>query len=331
MRVLAVGNDLPVALETSYLHALRRAGHDARLFDWWRDGARVPRGVGHRGLGAVAGARRGNAALLEACRSSRPDLLLVFKGLHVRRDTIESIRDAGVTAFCLNPDNPFNPSRTSSSPHILPAVPSWDCYFIWGRFLVERLYAIGARRAEYLPFAWDPDAHPYQEPAAEPRFAVSFVGNHSPHRERWLGAAGDLDLHVWGHGWDRAGSALRGRVRGGPVRGREFSDIVRDSAVSLNVLDPWNVPSHNMRSFELPGCGGLQLSTHTDEVASLFLPDEEYLAFRTVGELRDQVHAALDAPEERRRIAKRGHERVRDETFDVRAATILEVYRELRG
>jgi spore maturation protein CgeB len=329
MKVLIVGNDGQVSLESSYRRALERRGSSTRVFDWWRDGTSLPRGLAHRPVGGRVAVRGANRRLRKLAARARPDVVLVFKGLFVTAETVQAIRRTGALAICLNPDNPFNPSRTSSGPELLRAVPSWDCYFIWGRFLVDRLYAVGARRVEYLPFAWDPDLHPHQEPSPEPRYEVSFVGNYSPHRERWLSSIADMDLHVWGNGWERVGPELRPRVRGTAVLARGFSDIVRDSAVSLNVLDPWNVPGHNMRSFELPGCGGFPVSTATDELAGLF--GKACALFRTEDDLRTLVRAALEDPQDRQARARAAHDRVRVETFDGRAAAILEVCDELRS
>jgi spore maturation protein CgeB len=104
---------------------------------------------------------------------------------------------------------------------------------------------------------------------------------------------------------------------------------VRETAVSLNILRPWNVPGHNMRTFEIPGCGGLQLSTASSEVAGLFTSERELLMFRTVEDLRALVSWALEHPDERRAIAEAGHARVASETYLARAQRILQVCQEI--
>jgi spore maturation protein CgeB len=270
-----------------------------------------------------------NRRLPERVRAHRPDVVLVFKGLLVDRDTVDAIRRQGPFVACLNTDNPFNPSVTSSRPQLRRALPSWDCYFSWGKFLVERLYSIGARRVEYLPFAWDPNRHPPGELSPTPSYPVSFVGSFSHHREIWLSHLLDLDLSIWGGGWDRAGPAVRAHVQGQAQTGADFARLVRDSAVSLNVLDPFNVPGHNMRTFEIPGCGGLELSTASSEVAGLFEVGKEILDFRTLEDLRALVSWAIAHPAERQDIAKAGHARAARETYSARAERVLQVWREM--
>jgi spore maturation protein CgeB len=81
--------------------------------------------------------------------------------------------------------------------------------------------------------------------------------------------------------------------------------VVRDSVVSLNILDPWNVPGHNMRTFEIPGCGGLELCAASSEIADLLEPAKEILLFRTVEDVHQHVTWALAHPTELGAIASR--------------------------
>lgn len=317
-------------LESLYATALRHLGAEVETFDWWRESLRAaPELAKHRFMwrpfSSVA-----NRRLRDRVVAEKPDLVLVFKGLLVSRDTVEAVKASGSLAFCFNPDSPFGSLPGEVTEELRRALSAWDCYFIWGRFLVERLYSTGLGRVEYLPFAWDPERMPFQAPAESPRYGVSFVGTHSEHREQWLGELTDLDLHVWGPRWTEARSDVRQSVRGSLVTWPEFSDIVRDSAVSLNIPFPRNIPGHNMRTFEIPGCGGLQLSNAASEIADFFEPGKEILLFRTVEELREQASWAIAHPEERRAIASSGHGRVTEETYVHRARRIVDVWREMR-
>jgi spore maturation protein CgeB len=328
-RVLLVGNFWDWSMEWSYVRAFRHLGVEVSTFDWWRESLAVaPRLAERRFMWQLLGPAA-NRRLRDRVAGDRPDLVLVFKGLLLRRETVEAIRATGCAAFCLNPDNPFNPSLTSTRKELHEAISAWDCYFTWGRFLIDRLYSVGAKRVEFLPFAWDPERHPFQVPAATSRYGVTFVGSRSEHRERWLHELGDFDLHIWGPGWSNARRDVRKHVRGSAVTWIQFSDIVRDSAASLNILNPWNIPGHNMRTFEIPGCGGLQLSNATSEIADLFEPGKQGLLFHTAEGLREQASWALGNPSERNAIALAGHGRAAGETYLERARGILEVWSQM--
>jgi Glycosyl transferases group 1/DUF based on E. rectale Gene description (DUF3880) len=328
-RILLIGNDAEWAIERSFLRAFADLDVSASLWDWSKLLAPLPPRIHARRFSWPLVSRLINSRLPAQVRSARADVVLVFKGLLVEPETVFALKGMGRIVTCLNPDNPFNPTPSSSQPQLRRALASWDCYFTWSKLLVEMLYSIGARRVEYLPFAWDPNRHPPGELSSEPKYPLSFVGSYSRHREAWLSSLLDLDLHIWGGGWHRAASAVRSRVHGGVQTGPDFARVVRDSVVSLNILNPWNVPGHNMRTFEIPGCGGLQLSTRTAGIRELFREDDEILLFNTREELRSRVKSLLASPGERRRIAAKGHAQAAHNTFRERAKRFVETCADL--
>ena len=326
-RILVVGNFWGWSLEWSYVEAFRQLDVAVDTFDWWRESLNAAPELAERRYMWRLLSPAANRRLRDRVAADRPDLVLVFKGLLLTRETVEAMKAVGSLAFCLNPDNPFNPSITSTRKELRDAISAWDCYFTPGRFLIDRLYSVGLRRVEFLPFAWDPNRHPFQAPRDAIRYGISFVGSHSAHRERWVRQLVDLDLHIWGPRWSRASADLQAHVRGGAVTWAQFSDIIAGSAVSLNIIDPWNVPGHNMRTFEIPGCGGLQLSTATDEIADMFEPDKQILVFHTADELRESASWARSDYGRAREIADAGHEMVSGQTYAQRARRLLEIWR----
>jgi spore maturation protein CgeB len=82
----------------------------------------------------------------------------------------------------------------------------------------------------------------------------------------------------------------------------------------------------NARAFEVAGCGGFQLITHSDAVARHFEPGKEIETFRNLDELRDKVRYYLDHPDERRAIAEAGRRRAHSEhTYTNRLKQMLDV------
>jgi hypothetical protein len=176
-RFLLIGNDTEWAVERSFLRALTDLGVPATLWDWSRFLDPFPGGIHARRFSWPLVSRMINARLPAHVRSLQVDVVLVFKGLHIEPETVLAIRQPGRITACVNADNPFDPTPSNSQPPLRRALASWDCYFTWGQFLIERLYSIGVRRVEYLPFAWDPHRHPPGELSAAPKYDLSFVGS----------------------------------------------------------------------------------------------------------------------------------------------------------
>lgn len=333
MKILIVGNDEPWAIERSYASALRVLGSTVDMFDWWRAG--VPggrRALGRRPLWPLM-ARRANRALI-ARAAVDYDAVFVFKGLLIDEGTVRALRQPDRVVVCFNPDNPWNRAVTSYSPVAEAAMPAWDAYLIWSPFLVSRLYSAGCKRVEVLPFAWDPSAHPHLEVDCSGESAeIVFAANWSAHRERWIARLSDLPITLYGRPWAQPVKRL-GRVRlkvepQVPLR-EEYSAILARAKVSLNIIDPHNCPGINMRSFEIPGAGGVTCSTWTEDVETFF-PNGAVATFRTEEELRAVIHWLRNDPTARAELRSRSHAIAARHTFDSRARQVLRLFADLRG
>jgi spore maturation protein CgeB len=298
------------------------------LFDWWRAGAPF----GKRALAKrpvwPALAHRANRALLSA--ASEYDAVLVVKGLLVDGHTVAALRSGGRRpVVCFNPDHPWKPVPACYSPVAIRAMPEYDAYLTWTPALVSRLYAAGCRRVEVLRFAWDPSLHPFLSDQAETH-EVTFVGNWSEHRDHWIRALGDVPLTLYGRGWARklrARSTRNITVRPDMPFGDTYAREIRSAKVALNLLDPWNCPGINMRTFEIPGAGGVMLSTWTEDIDAIFgthLP-----TFRTQAEMRDQIESLLADSGTRDRVRTQSHAIAEEHTFRHRAHFLAELFREL--
>lgn len=72
------------------------------------------------------------------------------------------------------------------------------------------------------------------------------------------------------------------------------------------------------------GAGGFVLSTYCPETAELFKEDKEIVFFRTPEELLDKVEFYLTHEEERRQVARAGHEKVINcYTYDIKIRELL--------
>jgi glycosyltransferase involved in cell wall biosynthesis len=260
------------------------------------------------------------------------DLIFLHKNLQLAPHAIDELkRRTGARVFCFYPDHPFDPHPSRANQHTRGLVPLADCYFTFGRFIMDELRAAGARRIEYLPFAYDPALHSPPRLSAEDRARlrcqVAFVGGHSEERARWLRHLVHVDLGVWGARWQTARS-LDARFeqahRGGEQVGEAFARIYAAADIGLNLIQVYP-DGHNMRSYEALACGGFVMSNRTRELVELFREDQELACFDSPAELTDKVSFYLARPQARDRIARAGWERVRGETYVARARRVLAV------
>lgn len=297
-RVAIVGSGTPGAMAISVCRGFGTLGCEARVFPYY-EWAPTPSSLlraleGRRGLGALDAAAFVAARPLvelrlvaELARFS-PSLVLLLKCDDLHRATYQAIRKAtGAAIAAFHPDDPWNRGRGwppgPSHPRALVQMREVDHYFVWSRALVERAKQQGARSAHYLAFAYDPELHPRVEPTPAERaeFACDalFVGNWDEERERWLAplAESGADLAVWGSdywGTRCRSEPVRRCYRGRTLIGREQAAAVASAKLCINVLRKQNKGATNMRTFEIPGMGGLMLHERSAE-AEAFFPDGE--------------------------------------------------------
>lgn len=280
-----------------------------------------------------------SAAFLRKATSHRPNVILMPKGENIHSRAVKvALERTGARLITWYPDHPFKADMTSMN--ILRNIPTYDIFYIWGRFMLETLRAAGARRPDYLPFAFDPLTHPGNvESSADQlrRFdcAVCFVGTWDRERERDLTPLACFDLAIWGPGWQEnlpASSPLRPKVRGGALYNEDLVRAYRGSRVVFNHLRLHNGSAHNVRSMEIAGIGGgAQLVRRTTELArELFTEDEHLLCFADEEEMKHQVRQALDNPEKVQRLSWAAQQRVTDRhLLSHRISVIVEDLRNL--
>jgi spore maturation protein CgeB len=313
-------------------------GHEVFSFDSTEELLRLSplaRNRYTRYLGRSAFALAMNLKLLSAAETARPDVVFVIKGPYVTPWALKRIRSqTGAKLVNLNPDNPLYPDFTTR--HIRRTIPLYDCYFTFLRDIILKLRAAGSPRAEYLPFAYDPEIHRAVNPSEDEQSRwghdVVFVGAWDRDREAWLEPLADFDLGIWGSHWTKldARSPLMRCVRGEGIFGLGMARILSASKIVLNNLRSQGINSHNMRTFEVPACGAFELTQRSAGQVEFFAEGREIECYANIVELREKVAAYLADEHARRRIAEAGHEAVRPHTYLERAAKAIEVVRELQ-
>lgn len=339
MKILVLNESDHYCLGASYLRALRELGHHASLHDpaadlsrWpaWR--MRLVRRVLERPILALYSRR-----LLRRLVAERADLVWVGKGAWAMPWLWREFKRQcpGSALVCCNSDNPIvTYSRGGNRPWVTASIPCFDLYVTYNRQLLEPLRQAGARRVLRLPFAWDPVVHPVIQvsEAERQRYScdVIFVGNGDATRERWLDGihreARDCSWRIAVYGsWPRCRSdRVREALRGTAIYGADMVKAIRSAKLALNILRDQNVGSHNMRTFEIPGCGGLMLSQHSPEQEEFFPSGEAAVYFKDAAEAANQITRLLANEPELSQLRARAVQVVRNHTYVERARVLLE-------
>ncbi|MCX6890312.1 MAG: glycosyltransferase [Verrucomicrobia bacterium] len=347
MRILLLSDAHEMYLGASYLRAFRQLGQDAAILD-------PPAQLAKSSLWRMRLVRRllervilhwFSRRLLPALLQSPFDMVWVGKGAWavpwLWRE-FKRLRPHTVLV-CYNADNPVVTfSRGGNRPWVTEAIPCFDLYCTYNRQLLQPLQVAGARHVLRLPFAWDPYVHPRlndpseNTPPKELKHDLVFVGNGDAYREKWIGSilrAGKtrgVNLAVYGS-WPRCGDRdVRAALRGNGLLGREMVAVVRTSGLALNILRRQNEGSHNMRTFEAPGCGGVLASQRSPEQEEFFPEGAAAVYFDHAAEAAALAAELLRNRPRLEAMRLRARAIVSHHTYVERAKTLLAAVEELK-
>jgi spore maturation protein CgeB len=338
-KVLVIGTTDEGALPESYARAFERLGMEVVRYDFVR-AMQATRFSGNRILRRALRPIAWNVVNREAAEVAqrvRPALIFTVKASFFHPETVRQIRKSvGVPFVNHYPDHPYigirwDPREASALRRdLIEVLRQYSAVFMWERSLVERLRGDGVE-AKYLPFAVDPELFRPQFvdeglhcEACHAGHEVAFVATYTRFRCAEVAAIQRHAVAIWGNNWPRKWRTLTGQHRAhSPVWGSAVGDIYARAAVSLNVLNAENLGGPNMRTFEIPGSGGVMLARYSAAQDEFFPENEAAIYYRSPAEIDDKIELLLRDHELRAHIRKNAAERAAAQTYDVRAAQVL--------
>jgi glycosyltransferase involved in cell wall biosynthesis len=339
-KVLVIGPLNDGALAESYARAFERLGMEVVRFDSEVALMRASRFAGNRILRRALRPALWNAVNREAVEVAervRPALIFAVKCSFFHPETIRQIRKStGVPFVNHYPDHPYigirrDPREASALRRdLIEVLRQYSIVWMWERSLVERLHRDGVE-AKYLPFGVDPELYRPQSvseglhcDACRLNHDVAFVATYTRFRCAEVAAIRKHTIAIWGDNWPQEWRITSGQHRAHPpVWGKGVGDIYACAAVSLNVLNAENLGGPNMRTFEVPGSGGVMLARYSAEQHEFFPENEAAVYYRSPAEIDDKIDLLLRDPELRARIRRNGARLAAAQTYDVRAAHVL--------
>lgn len=269
-----------------------------------------------------------SAALAEKISSSNPDVVLIVRGIAFNNEVLP--RAKTLFGWWVEKEE-----RTSEA---LRELKLFDWYFFLAESSVEQAKASGFNNVSYQSHVVNPYRF-YEIPGAAKKYDVCFVGNWSPHRQKYIDAALKVTSNVviYGRKWRRnnmANAKVLRSVKGNWIDGEALNSLYNESRIVLNVTN-WGAgvgrerSGMNMRVFEVPASGAFLLTDESREMGDYLIPGVHIGVFdeSDLPDFEKKLKHYLDNPEEREVIAREGCSHVRQKyTYEHAVDKFIDVY-----
>ncbi len=340
MKILIAGNWHSKLHEEPVFRAFENIGHDPVPFGWhsYFDAGKgirrclspFLRGQHKYVWGPVVD--RINRDLCSKAMAEKPDVLFVYRGILIYRNTLEKIRQASPDTYMVgyNNDDPFSPLYPKWQwRHFIDSIPEYDLLLAYRHHNLADFQNAGAKDIQLLRSWFIPEVN-YPLPLTDKRNAdyecdVVFVGHYEDdgrleYLERIVDQGWKLRLFGPGYEWDKVVEMSSQLKSLAPVRlvwGTEYNQAICGAKIALCFFSKLNRDTYTRRCFEIPASGTVLCSEYSDDLAGLFEAGREALFFKNPDEMVDQVGRVLADPQRCEKIAAAGMKRVRNDGHDV--------------
>lgn len=271
-----------------------------------------------------------NNDFIETIRKYRPDLIFLYRGTHIKCNTLQIIKRSFPSLILIgyNNDDPFSKEhRYWLWRHFLSSIPEYDLVLAYRRHNLDDFRRAGAKRVHLLRSWFIPEIHhpitlsdEYQK-----RFEcdVVFIGHYEPDgREKFLEeiVSHGFRLKLFGTEWDKVVRRSRMLSQFEPVkalRGDDYNKALNGAKIAICFLSKLNRDTYTRRCFEIPATKTLLLSEYSDDLATLYQEGIEADFFRTKEELIQKLKRYIENDQLRHSVAEAGYYRIIHDGHDV--------------
>jgi hypothetical protein len=300
LKLLAVGSNYSWSIENYYINYLTELGVDIKLFpaqlmfyDYYYASS-INKIMFRLNLSKILS--KINCLFIKTVTSINPTHILVFKGMELSPKSLLWAKQRGIKLVNYNPDNPFVFSgKGSGNSNITKSIELYDLHFTYNLDTQKKLKEQHKVKTELLPFAFDISQELFEVCQKEKEvLKVCFLGNPDKLRASFIEALAEIgiEIDVYGNDWNNYINHDNITIFS-PVYGDDQWKTLRKYRVQLNLMRPHNLDSHNMRTFEIPGIGGIQLAPETKEHRLFFEADKEIFLYNNVEECVDKINFLL--------------------------------------
>jgi spore maturation protein CgeB len=327
MRILIVGYYLHSWHEAAFERAFSELGHDVHRFafrpylerGWSRPQNRFL-------FGPLVW--RINRDFFEEAKALRPDIILFYRSLLLKPQTVAQVRAdlTETTLISYHNDNMFGALKSKAYWRFFrQSLPLYHLNLVYRHSDLKNYPLVGASnvrvlRSHYLPWLHRPLTNETKD--------IDFGLYGHSERDRRLKDVSFLMQSVKGR------YAIRGALwkefgRHEPwalmetseVQNEEYVRFINRTKIVLAFLSTLNADTYTRRCFEIPACGSFMLCQRTEDLLSLFCEDQEAVFFGSADELVTKARYYLKHDSERLRIAAAGFRRCTSSGYDIYSRT----------
>lgn len=332
-KVLIVGATSIFSLETSYAAAAKELGYSVFRFDPAREILKYTK-LGKIGrflfglFNVEVWSRKMNRELVLKFKEETPDVVILVGGSKIMYGALTTMK--AIYPKCkwvwIWPDTPLN-----LNDNILSYSRLLDVSASYSKATIKSLQLLGFNNVNWLPLAGDPFLHSSELNVRNIfKCDISFVGMWRPERERVMKDIckhfSHLKIEIYGLEWQSncRDKEIMKRWKGSGFFAKEMADHFNTCRINVNIIDDTNYPAANMRFFEIPTAGGLQLSSSCPEFEDEFLDKEHILYFKNSNELREKITWILERQETADKIRKSAQVKIKNfHNYTARLAEIM--------
>lgn len=296
MKLFIVGSDKVYAIENFYVRYLRAKGIEVfhflaqnYFYDYYQRNL-LNKLIFKAGLSGIH--KNINEKFKAAVLQFKPDVIWVFKGMELFPQSLQWARDQGIKLVNYNADNPFVFSgKGSGNKNVTDSIPLYDLHLTYDSTVKKQLETGWKMPVGILPFGFDIGDDLYKKCEQQPELVKAcFLGNPDEFRGGFLQtlAENGVVLDLYGNDWAKFVHHPNISIFA-PVYGDEFWLVLRKYRLQINLMRPHNPDTHNMRSFEVPGIGGILLAPATADHQLYFKPGEEIFIYTDLLDCMDQI------------------------------------------
>lgn len=303
MRLLIVGPDKIFSIENFYVRYLKDLGvvveqfSSQNIFEDYYHGSLLNKLIFRSGLSGIYS--HINELFVEQVKRTKPDLIWIFKGMEILPASLKWARSLGIRLANYNPDNPFLFSgRGSGNQNVTDSIGLFDLHFTYNLEIQKRLESEFKVKTAFLPFGFDIAYSTYEMCSHVDEIqGACFLGNPDNQRAEFIQALADkgIAVSVYGHGWKKFIKHSTVQCFDA-VYGIDQLKVLRKYRVQLNLMRIHNENSHNMRTFEVPGIGGIMVAPDTPEHRLFFEHGKEVFLYKDITECAAIIKGLLDLP-----------------------------------
>lgn len=313
--MILVGSFGEYAFETIYSRYLKSFGVDTHEFDIQKPFfAVINKNILNRTLSKINSnhfCKDINRRLLSIAQLKKPDAVLVFKGMQIFPETVEEIKRHTRIIANYNPDHPLHfYSAGSGNMNVLNSVQLFDVHFSYSQNIAQKIKNRYSLPAYWVPFGYDENVKGV--PAYSFPTSFLFIGAWDKERQRLLSDLKEFDIKIFGNApWQYRtylSPSIQKMYQNKPLLKGEYLSASNTALGNLNLLRKQNrvEQSHNMRTFEVPGYGGLLISERTEEQLGFFEENKEAVYFSSQDELRSKLRYFSENPRSTLKIKEAG-------------------------